>query len=48
MEKEKIAELSAFVSYMKSHPSAINDPSLAFFKDYLLRYLSLSPSPSPN
>ncbi|XP_078180043.1 tetraticopeptide domain-containing thioredoxin [Carex rostrata] len=36
MEKEKVAELRAFVSYMKTNPSAINDPSLAFFKDYLL------------
>ncbi|KAF3324180.1 TPR repeat-containing thioredoxin TDX isoform X1 [Carex littledalei] len=36
MEKEKIADLRAFVSYMKSNPSDINDPSLAFFKDYLL------------
>ncbi|KAJ3705814.1 hypothetical protein LUZ61_009519 [Rhynchospora tenuis] len=36
MEKEKVEELRAFVSYIKSNPSVIDDPSLSFFKDYLL------------
>ncbi|KAJ3677422.1 hypothetical protein LUZ60_003146 [Juncus effusus] len=36
MEKEKVEELRKFVAYCKSNPSSINDPSLSFFKDYLL------------
>ncbi|KAJ1701418.1 hypothetical protein LUZ63_001197 [Rhynchospora breviuscula] len=46
MEKEKVQELRAFVSYIKSNPSAIDDPSLSFFKDYLLSIGARMPTAS--
>ncbi|KAJ4745960.1 thioredoxin family protein [Rhynchospora pubera] len=46
MEKEKVEELRAFVSYIKSNPSTIDDPSLSFFKDYLLSIGARMPSES--
>ena len=47
MDSGKIAELKQFIEACKSNPSLLHNPSLSFFKSYLLRcLLSLSPSPS--
>lgn len=35
MDEEKVAQLKAFVSFCKSNASALHDPSLSFFKEYL-------------
>ncbi|KAJ4973042.1 hypothetical protein NE237_006216 [Protea cynaroides] len=36
MDASKVAELKLFVNQLKSNPSIINDPSLSFFKTYLM------------
>ncbi|XP_058108215.1 TPR repeat-containing thioredoxin TDX-like isoform X2 [Magnolia sinica] len=36
MDASKITELKLFVDQCKSNPSILNDPSLSFFKNYLL------------
>ncbi|ONK61313.1 uncharacterized protein A4U43_C08F28420 [Asparagus officinalis] len=35
MDADKVTQLRDFVSYCKSNPSGLLDPSLGFFKDYL-------------
>lgn len=42
MDAGKIEELRAFVNVCNSNPSIFDDPSLAFFKDFVHRFFSLS------
>jgi len=43
MDAEKIIEVEQFIKQCKSNPSLLHDPSLAFFKSYLLRYCEFTP-----
>lgn len=41
MDAARLKELKAFVDECKADPSLLSDPSLAFFRDFLERYITI-------